>query len=65
MNIYPVLSPDTGPTPCQFDVYININKYKIVFQITKYLRKIFFLMVKTSVLGKFTSKTFRTITGLL
>ena len=68
-NIYiwlyiPYLS-GTGPTPCQFDVYININTYKIVFQITKYLRKIFFLMVKTSVLRKFTSKTFRTIIGLL
>ena len=39
-----------GLTPCQFNkwnyqVFININKYKIMLEITKdYLRIIFFLM---------------------
>ena len=52
----------TGPTPCQIDkwnceVFINIEKYKIVFKIRKYHMKIFvFLMAyKASVLSKFTS----------
>ena len=52
----------TGPTPCQIDkwncqVFINIEKYKIVFKIRKDHMKIFFFLMayKASVLSKFTS----------